>query len=656
ERLRLSLQAANQGLYDLNVQTGDAIVNREYAQMLGYDPETFVETNARWIERLHPADRESVAKAYQDYVNGLRPDYRIEFRQKTRDCNWKWILSLGRVIEYDEQERPLRMMGTHTDITERKQAEDALKRNEHVLRLFVEHSPASIAMFDREMRYIVASRRYLVDYRLSDQEDLTGRSHYEVFPEMPERWKDIHRRCLRGAIEKAEEDPFPREDGRLDWVRWEIHPWYEESGNVGGLILFSEVITERKQVQDDLRLLNLSLEQRVMERTLELWHANRAKDEFLANMSHELRTPLNAILGLSESLLEQRRGHLNDRQIQSIELIASSGRHLLSLINDILEVSKIEAGKLQLHTGSVSVRELCDSSLNFIKELALKKLIAVEFTQEDGLSTIQADPQRIKQILINLLTNAVKFTPERGRVGLDVSINTDRDRILFTVSDTGIGIAAEDLKKLFTPFTQLDSSLARQYTGTGLGLSLVRKLTELHGGSVEVESETGRGSRFTVALPLAQDPGALSLSENAAVYEGHPSNPAPLLNRGERGVALLAEDNRNNSEMLVEYLENYGYTVLTARNGEEVLQRVEETLPDIILMDIQMPGMDGLETTRHLRQDCRFATTPIIALTALVMAGDRERCFAAGVNEYLSKPVSLRALLSTMEKLMEAKK
>jgi PAS domain S-box-containing protein len=905
ERLRLSLQAASQGLYDLNVQTGDTVVNREYAEMLGYEYESFVETNAYWIERLHPDDREITAKAYADYVSGLRPDYRVEFRQRTNDGGWKWILSLGRVIEYDEEGRPLRMLGTHTDITERKQAEetlresearfskifqaspmgilifrladgravnvnqaalvtmgysrqeilghnpqelniflegdqvfndiikilslgesirnqdtkirrksgeirdvlgslelielngekmvmvitsditerkrteeelraseeryrnlienmndivmevdstgnycylspnyssiseypleeelgesalkhihpddlpmvlqkleqaltmerqsatyrvlkkngqwrwletvgkpfqasdgsvhlitvarditerkqaeDALKRNEHVLRLFVEHSPASIAMFDRDMRYIVASRRYITDYRLPDQ-DLTGRSHYEVFPEIPEHWKEIHRRCLAGTVEKMEEDPFPREDGTLDWVRWEIRPWYEETGRIGGIILFSEVITERKQIQDDLRLLNMSLEQRVTERTMELSYANRAKDEFLANMSHELRTPLNAILGLSESLLEQRRGPLNERQIQSIELVASSGKHLLSLINDILEVSKIQAGKLQLHTDTVSIKELCQSSLNFIKELALKKLIRVEFTCDESISTIQADPQRVKQVLINLLTNAVKFTPERGRVGLDVSTNAGRNRILFAVTDSGIGIAAEDLKKLFTPFTQLDSSLARQYAGTGLGLSLVQKLTEAHGGSVRVESEVGKGSRFTVVLPFTSGPEAKAADDGST--QSIEADQASVVTAGAIGknlVVLLAEDNQVNSEMVSIYLQSCGYTVLVAQNGAEVLQKVEETIPDIILMDIQMPRMDGLETTQRLREDARFMATPIIALTALVMPGDRERCLKAGANEYLSKPVSLKTLVSTIEKLTEPK-
>jgi PAS domain S-box-containing protein len=651
ERLRLSLQAASQGLYDLNVQTGNAIVNREYAEMLGYEYETFVETNTSWIGRLHPDDREITAKAYADYIDGLRPDYRVEFRQRTRDDGWKWILSLGKVIAYDEEGKPLRMLGTHTDITERKQAEEALKQNEHVLRLFVEHSPASIAMFDRDMRYIVASRRYITDYRLPHQ-DLTGRSHYEVFPEIPEHWKENHRRCLAGAVEKMEEDPFPREDGSLDWVRWEIRPWYEETDRIGGIILFSEVITDRKQIQDDLRLLNVSLEQRVTERTMELSYANRAKDEFLANMSHELRTPLNAILGLSESLLEQRRGPLNERQVQSIELVASSGKHLLSLINDILEVSKIEAGRLDLHTDSVSVKELCASSLNFIRELALKKLITVDFACDDSISIIEADPQRLKQILINLLTNAVKFTPERGRVGLQVSTNAARDQVLFSITDTGIGIAQEDLKKLFTPFTQLDSSLARQYAGTGLGLSLVQKLTEAHGGRIQVESEAGRGSRFTVVLPLTRKPGKQAFEEGNAHYAVSGQEPASPRDLSTKHITvLLVEDNHVNSDMMRTYVESYGYTVLIAQNGEEVLQKVEEITPHIIVMDIQMPKLDGLETTRRLRQDTRFTTTPIIALTALVMPGDRERCLEAGANEYLSKPVSLKTLISLIEKL-----
>jgi len=774
ERLRLSLQAADQGLYDLNVQTGDAIVNKEYAEMLGYDPKTFVETNARWIERLHPDDQESIAKAYQDYVSGLLPEYRIEFRQRTRDGNWKWILSLGKVLEYDSEGKPLRMLGTHTDITERKRAEEALraseeryrnlvenmndivmevdtdgnytylspnyatlsgysvadelresalthihpddiplvvqkleqafhsgrqsatyrvqkkngewrwletmgqpfrasdgsihliavarditerkraeealKRSEQVLRLFVEHSPAFIAMFDREMNYIAASRRYLIDYRLGEQ-DLTGRSHYEILPEIPNRWKEIHQRCLQGAVEKADEDPFIREDGTTDWVRWEMRPWYEDSGKIGGIIPFSEVVTQYKQAQDQLRLLNLELEQRVMERTMEISQANRAKDEFLANMSHELRTPLNTVLGLSESLLEQRRGPLNEKQIQSIQLIASSGQHLLRLINDILEVSKIEAGKLQLHPAEISVKDVCESSLSFIREFAIQRLISVDFTNDESASTLYADPQRLKQILINLLTNAVKFTPERGRVSLDVYANAEKDQISFAVSDTGIGIAHEDLKKLFTPFIQLDSSLSRQYAGTGLGLALVQKLTDMHGGSVFVESEVGKGSRFIVALPLNHNNHEPPSSKGREPLVHQRQDTTRRSTSKAKEMILLAEDNEITAGMVKEYLELEGYRVVLAGDGEEALEKAKETPPIIILMDIQMPRMDGLNAMVHLRKDPRFASTPIVALTALAMPGDKERCLRAGANAYLSKPVSLSVLLRAIQSL-----
>jgi CheY-like chemotaxis protein/anti-sigma regulatory factor (Ser/Thr protein kinase) len=278
----------------------------------------------------------------------------------------------------------------------------------------------------------------------------------------------------------------------------------------------------------------------------------------------------------------------------------------------------------------------------------------VEFACDESITSLRADPQRIKQILINLLTNAVKFTPDQGRVRLEVSTNADKDRILFTVTDTGIGIAVEDLQKLFTPFTQLDSSLARQYPGTGLGLSLVQKLAVAHGGSVQVESEAGQGSSFIVILPLDREPGNKNLGEGNA----HPANTSQNVTTTatiptKHLVVLLAEDNPVNSEMVQFYLESYGCTVLVAQNGEEVLQRIEEVLPDIILMDIQMPKMDGLETTQRLRGDSRFAALPIVALTALAMPGDRERCLLAGVDEYLSKPVSLKTLMRVIEKLTE---
>jgi CheY-like chemotaxis protein/anti-sigma regulatory factor (Ser/Thr protein kinase) len=372
-------------------------------------------------------------------------------------------------------------------------------------------------------------------------------------------------------------------------------------------------------------------------------------------MSHELRTPLNSILGLSESLLEQRSGSLNEYQVKSLQIIEGSGHHLLELINDILDLSKIEAGKLDYYPQPVSVEELCKSSLSFIKTQAAKKSITVTYTNQAQVPKIFADARRLKQVLVNLLTNAVKFTPEKGHVTLSVKTDLDQDLIAFSVIDDGVGIDQMDLQKLFQPFVQVDSSLNRHYEGTGLGLALVQKLTDMHGGSVHVQSEVGKGSCFTIHLSCNQDviaelkeaefPRAVRAStsfEMAKASETHLS----------RGRVLLAEDNQPNILTIGEYLESHAYEVVVAHDGLEAIAKAQEINPGIILMDIQMPAMNGLEAIAHLRTNPRFASTPIIALTALAMPGDRERCLQAGANEYLSKPASLKMLLKTIENLL----
>jgi PAS domain S-box-containing protein len=420
------------------------------------------------------------------------------------------------------------------------------------------------------------------------------------------------------------------------------------------------IAIDNAQLFESLQNSNANLERRVMERTLELKRtnaelerANRAKDEFLANMSHELRTPLTSILGMSESLLEQRGASLTNYQQKSIEIIESSGRHLLELINDILDLSKIEAGKFDYYPQPVSVDEICRSCLAFVKAQAAKKTINIIYINEAAILKIFADPRRLKQILINLLINAVKFTLEHGNVILQVNANREEDLIQFSIIDDGIGIAAKDLQRLFQPFVQVEGGLNRQYEGTGLGLALVQRLTDLHGGSVTVESEVGKGSRFTVNLPCNENEitklVALETQTDRppAKTEVLPAAAAP------RALVLLADDNMSNILTIGEYLKHYGYQVIVAHDGLETIEKAEAVNPDIILIDIQMPVMNGLEAMAHLRRNIRLASTPIIALTALAMSGDRERCLQAGANEYMSKPVSLRTLRQTIENLLE---
>ncbi len=408
-------------------------------------------------------------------------------------------------------------------------------------------------------------------------------------------------------------------------------------------------ITECKQAKEAVIKERASLAKRVEERTEELSRANaelargvRLKDEFLANMSHELRTPLSAILTRVEILQEQVFGHLNNKQVNYIENIEKSGRHLLGLINDILDLSKIEAGKMDLQKETLHVKDICHSSLDFIKELALKKSLKVVINIDCAVDTIIADTRRLKQILINLLNNAVKFTNEKQSIGLEVVGFQEEEVIHFTVWDNGIGIADADMDKLFKSFVQVDSSLARRYEGTGLGLALVRRLTEMHGGSVSVESEVGKGSRFTVSLPWQEGiRGETDDTKTVPTIPGNISRSHPLI--------LLAEDNESNIQSLSDYLQLYGYQVIVARHGIEAIERAKEESPAIILMDIQMPIMDGLEATRQIRSTTKISNIPIIALTALAMPGDKERCFAAGVNAYLSKPIYLKGLLKLIE-------
>jgi PAS domain S-box-containing protein len=416
------------------------------------------------------------------------------------------------------------------------------------------------------------------------------------------------------------------------------------------------IAIDNTQLFEGLQRTNAELEQRVKVRTADLLHmnteleyANRAKDEFLANMSHELRTPLTNILGLAESMQLSTYGEPNEKQVKALQNIESSGRHLLELINDILDLSKIEAGKFDIYPEEVNIDEICRASLLFIREQAQKKSIMVNYQLLEDVKTVLADPRRLKQILVNLLSNAVKFTPDNGRVTLTVHADAEHGQMHFSVIDSGIGIAQEDLSRLFTPFTQVDSSLNRQYEGTGLGLVLVFRLAEMHRGSVHVESEAGRGSSFTVSLPwlpLGTDqrktPGADAQVESRAVQ---PPNSL--------GTLLLVDDNLANIEAIGDYLQYHGYTVVVASNGLEALVKAEESNPRLILMDIQMPVMDGLESMRRLRADPRFIITPIIALTALAMSGDRERCLEAGATDYLSKPVRLKELAERVKSLLK---
>jgi PAS domain S-box-containing protein len=435
-----------------------------------------------------------------------------------------------------------------------------------------------------------------------------------------------------------------RKDGTPFWNQLTVAPVRDANGLLTHFVGVQQDVTEQHRAAELLQ----AAKDKTDEANAHLSRAARLKDEFLAAMSHELRTPLNGVLGFTQGLLEGIHGELAPRQQDALRSVEESSRHLLALINDILDLSKIEAGKLQLEPEDVDVELIAHASTRVLREIAARKRIKVSLAVHTEISFVRADQRRLKQILVNLLGNAVKFTPEGGSVGIDIVSHPAERAVVFEVWDTGIGITSADMPKLFQAFVQIDSRLARRFEGTGLGLALVKRMVEMHGGTVSVQSEPGAGSRFSVKIPI----GEVSTAPARAHAPAAPATPPRTRRRG--GRVLLAEDHTMNQQVFSEYLTALGHEVLLAQDGAEAVDLCDRRAPDVVLMDIQMPGMDGIEATRRIRGNPRTAHVPIIALTALAMSGDSERCLAAGMNRYLSKPVDLRALAEAIGTLLPA--
>ncbi|MBD2664994.1 two-component hybrid sensor and regulator [Richelia sinica FACHB-800] len=665
ERLEFVLSASPAIVYTSPISENftPTFISENVHHILGHTATEVMMQPNFWVNHIHPEDlalmlhnlSQLEAKEYQQY----------QYRFLHQDGSYRWVEDVFHVVR-DERGKPTEIIGYIFDITEkqaalqeREIAEAALRLSEERLLLALEASGDGLWDWNIITNELYLSPEWLgmLDFEVGELPGHVSTWEKLVHPEdMPYVLERLNAHLRDGSQSYKLNYRVRTKSGTYRWIsNYGKAVVRDQQGNPLRMIGTHRDISETKKVESELRQAN---EQLAISNE-ELARATRLKDEFLANMSHELRTPLNAILGLSEALQAEAFGVINDKQQQSLQTIERSGQHLLELINDILDLSKIEAGQLTLNYAPTAISPLCQSSLAFIKQQALQKHIQLEVKIPPHLPVLLLDERRIRQVLINLLTNAVKFTPEGGRITLEVSqekvpseinITSYRDFIRLAVIDTGIGIPQESLRKLFQPFVQIDSSLNRKYEGTGLGLSLVKRIVEIHGGKVGVSSQLGVGSCFTVDLPCGYlcdvspeaVPQALSSKIQAPVKEIAKCSP----------LILLAEDNPANIFTISGYLEAIGYRIILAKNGREAIALVKEQVPDLILMDIQMPEVDGLEAIKQIRDDAKFTQIPIIALTALAMPGDQEKCLAVGANEYLPKPVKLKQLGMLIKELL----
>lgn len=604
-------------------------IGGQFERITGYGNDELLALGC-WLPLVHPDDRERVAAGLSRLSAG--DELRSEFRLVRKDLVVRWISEHSRCVQDPVNPDLLRLYGSARDITTVHDNTLALQTAENAYRTIFNATNDVIFIMDAQQGMIIDCNKQAVQLFGRPRVDLIGSNPVQLSPpDHPDFGFEQAAAHIRSAIEGGAqlfEWLCARPDGSTFWA--EVSLRAAEINGRQRLLAVVRDISERKQSMQEL--------QQARDAALQ---ATTAKNEFLANMSHEVRTPLNGIMGLSQLL---RTTSLTEEQAGYMDMLDSSARNLLVLINDILDISRIEAGSLTIRQAAFSPAKLLREVGGMYEKAAAEKGIGLDILPCDELpAALIGDPLRLRQVLINLVGNAIKFT-SHGGVTLQVDCLEESAtgiRLGFEVSDSGIGMSAETLQKIFHPFTQADASTSRVHGGSGLGLAICRRLSELMGGSIRAESSLGQGSRFIVELPFGRYLGTQDTEETETAAPPFRLEPLRI---------LLVEDQEVNRTFVQRLLERQGHRIAAAADGLMALDLLEREQYDLMLLDIQMPGMGGEEVLLQLRRNERKngRHLPVVALTAHALAGDREKLLASGFDGYVSKPVQMDQLLAEM--------
>lgn len=634
-RLSSALEGSNDGIWDWDITNHEMYVSEKIADTFAWDKISKIKSIEDMSKVAHPDDLGAIKNSIEKLLSGESKFHEVKTRYRTRDGDWRWVLSRGRVSEYSETGVPIRITGVHIDIDKIVKTNEALELVRRQLESIANSVPAMVSQWDKNLKLIYGNNSFY-DWFQKKDEKITGSTLKDLIgDDVYSFHEDYLNKALLGEAQTFEKETFSRYDGEKRYI---VVTYLPDIMNnvVQGIFAFAQDITDLKQAE--LRALE--------ERRIAI-EATEVKSQFLANMSHEIRTPMNGIIGVADLLADT---DLTKSQSELVGMINFSADNLLSIINDILDFSKMEAGKMELESINFSFKELMSNIQRSMLLQAQKKKIALMLncTLSDD-SYFYGDPVRIQQVLLNLISNAIKFTDNGGSVEIACKILSNDNRsskLRIDVSDSGIGIPKSSLSKMFQAFSQADETMNRKFGGTGLGLSISKQLVDLMNGKIGVDSEEGSGSTFWVELDLV----------NGIMSEGFDLKDDLATKLPSNAKILVVDDNQINQQVTLAMLNKFGcLNTKVLSNGVDAIKELKNEKYDLVLMDCQMPIMDGFETTRRIRaSNFKWSNVPIVAMTANAMDEDKKICLESKMNDYISKPFKEKDLLAIIQKNLPA--